>query len=1170
MKEFVHLHLHTEYSLLDGATRIDKLFGRCKELNMPAVAITDHGNMYGAYDFYTKATKQGVKPIIGCEFYLCDDLTLKNSANKELFHIVLLAKDNIGYKSLVKLNSISFIEGFYYKPRIDWKTLQKYSKGLICLSACLAGELPRMLLQNRLDEAEAILLRHKELFGEDYYIELQDHGFAEQKLILPQLVELAKKHDVQLVATNDVHYIKQSDSEAQDILMCVQMGKTVEDPDRLKFEGQEFYLKDGDEMSELFKYAPQAISNTLVVANKCNVTIAHEDLLPKYPLKDNQGQPFEYLQNLVQEGLKRRYENVTPQIQQRAEMELGIINKMGFVDYFLIVWDFIHYAESIGIPVGPGRGSGAGSIVAYAIGITKIDPLKYNLIFERFLNPERISMPDFDIDFCFDRRGEVIDYVIQKYGSSKVAQIITFGTMAAKAAIKDVGRVLKVPYGEMDKITKLIPFGKISLKRLFGLEPLKDGETAVQELTDIYISDPTMRKVINLAIELEGAPRNTSTHAAGVVICKDDIDNHVPLQCNGPDITTQYTMTQIEPLGLLKMDFLGLRTLTDISKTIALIEGNTGEKIDFDKCTYDDPKVFELIGSGDTDAVFQLESGGMKRLMRDLQPTCLEDIIAGIALYRPGPMASIGEYVRGKRNASNVKYKHPLLEPILNVTYGCIVYQEQVMQIVRDLAGFSYAQADVIRKAMGKKDVALLASQRQLFVHGKAANQGALNRGVSEEIANAIFDEMAIFAEYAFNKSHAAAYAAICYQTAYLKKYHLVEFLAAVLNNRITNIDEVKKYVGYCKERGIQIRQPSINSSQLGFSVVDNAILFGLVAIKGVGEKAMKEIIDERISGGEFASLADFLQRISSSILNKRLVENMIKAGTFDCFGVSRAHMMINYEEDMLRIASDKIKKESGQFSMFDFLDCPVEMSTTGKNSPEYPNKFKLEMEKEVLGIYVSGHPLDEYKERLSAYTFNTSALITSTSDDEEEDFVLSSSLATLDGKKVSMGGILLDVSRNVTKNGRSMASARLEDLYGSIDLLFYPASYENLKNLITEGSLVSIEGTLSVRADDKPKVFVRNLSLWQETQPETQKTDCTLYLKLENDVDNLFEQIVPILESYEGDINVVLSIDNKAKRSSFAVRDCNGIRLELYQLLGEANVKFVYKPYVAPTATKK
>lgn len=1159
MNRFVHLHLHTEYSLLDGAIRIDKLFNLCKELNMPAVAITDHGNMYGVIDFYNQhKTHKDINAIIGCEFYVCDNLRLKTSANKDLNHLVLLAKNNEGYKSLVKLNSISFVEGFYYKPRIDWETLVKYSKGLICLSGCLAGELPQLILNNRIEDAEQLIEKYKGLFGEDYYIELQDHGFAEQKMILPKLIELARKHGVQPVATNDAHYLKKSDSEAQDILMCVQMGKTIDDTDRLKFEGQEFYLKTYEEMSALFPYAPEAISNTVVIANKCKVTIDREELLPNYIPEDG-SEPFEYLSRLVNEGLSRKYDEITPQVRQRADMELGVIKSMGFVEYFLIVWDFIHYAEKKGIPVGPGRGSGAGSIVAYSIGITKVDPLKYNLIFERFLNIERISMPDFDIDFCFDRRGEVIEYVRNKYGDGKVAQIVTFGTMAAKAAIKDVARVLKIPYSEVDKVTKLIPSGKISLKKLFGLEPLKEGESAVQELTDIYINNPEMRKVINLAIELEGCPRNTSTHAAGVVICRDDIDNHVPLQCNGPDITTQFTMTQVEALGLLKMDFLGLRTLTDISKTIALIKENGGEEVNFDKCDYDDPKVFELISSGDTDAVFQLESGGMRRVMRDLQPNCLEDITAGISLYRPGPMASIGDYVDGKRNAANIKYKHPLLEPILNVTYGVIVYQEQVMQIVRELAGFSYAQADIIRKAMSKKNFKLLEGQRKDYLEGSANNCGTRSKEISDKIANELFDEMLDFAEYAFNKSHAAAYAMVSYQTAYLKCYYPVEFLAAVLNNRITNIDEVTKYVGYCKSRGIGVMQPSINRSQMGFSVSGNTILFGLAAIKGVGEKAMALILEERKEKGVFKSLADFLQRINSSILNKRLVENLIKAGAFDCFSVSRAHMMSHYEEDMERIAADKRQRENGQFSIFDMLGDTVEMSTAGQTSPEYPTKYKLELEKEVLGVYISGHPLDEFKDRLKEFAFNTSFVAQLGSDDE--DFEGKDSLSSLDGQRVVMGGLLTGIEKRATRAGLSMAQGRLEDLHGSIELIFYPKSYDECKSALNDDSLVTIEGTLSVKTEDKPKVLVRKVSPWKDAEKLKQTSKSTLYLKLDGDFENLYSQLIPILESYEGDIKTVLSVDGKARQCPCFVRDCIGIRMELEQLLGSSNVIFKYLP---------
>ena len=842
-KPFVHLHLHTEYSLLDGATRIDTLFDACKEKNMPAVAITDHGNMYGAYHFYCLAKKKGIKPIIGCEFYMADDLTVKSGdVKREFNHLVLIAKNNTGYKNLVKLNSIGFVDGYYYKPRIDFKTLSQHSEGLICLSACIAGQLPRLLRDGMWEEARKLVKQYKELFGEDYYIELQDHGIADEIYVMPKLIKIAEEFGVELVATNDVHYLKESDAEMQDILLCVQTGKFFDDPGRMRFEGTQFYLKDYDEMAEKFSYVPQALENTLKIAEKCNVSIEKKPLLPPYK-PDNGMTPYEFLKDLLEKGLKRRYKEITPEIRQRADYELEVVSKMGFVEYYLIVWDFINYAHEHGIPVGPGRGSGAGSIIAYAIGITQVEPLRYGLIFERFLNPERVSMPDFDIDFCMDRRGEVIDYVIEKYTKPRVAQIVTFGRMKAKNAVKDVCRVLRVPYAEGDKITKLIPLNA-TLKNAFGLDGKNEG---VPELMEIY-KDYSMKRVIDLAIALEDMPRQTGMHAAGVVICREDLSDNVPLQRSGDDITTQYNMKEVEELGLLKMDFLGLRTLTDIDKTIKIVKETTGEEFDFEDCQYDDPNVFELIASGNTDAVFQLESGGMKRVMKDLKPDCLEDIIAGISLYRPGPMQFIPDYIKGKRDPKSVHYAHPMLEPILGVTNGCMVYQEQVMQICRSLAGYSYGQADEVRRAMGKKKMDVMALHRNYFINGKVNDngeveiEGAVRRGVPKETAELLFDQMYAFAQYAFNKSHAAAYAYVSYQTAYCKRYHPVEYLAAVLNNRITNIDDIKKYIAYGKENNIDFLPPDINKSGVSFTVENGKIRFALAAIKNISTSGLWKI----------------------------------------------------------------------------------------------------------------------------------------------------------------------------------------------------------------------------------------------------------------------------------------------------------------------------------------
>lgn len=1160
-KPFVHLHLHTEYSLLDGATRIDTLFDACKEKNMPAVAITDHGNMYGAYHFYCLAKKKGIKPIIGCEFYMVDDLTVKSGdVKREFNHLVLIAKNNVGYKNLVKLNSIGFVDGYYYKPRIDFKTLREHSEGLICLSACIAGQLPRLLRDGMWEEARKLVAEYKELFKDDYYIEIQDHGIADEIYVMPKLIKIAEEFGVELVATNDVHYLKESDAEMQDILLCVQTGKFYDDPGRMRFEGTQFYLKDYDEMAEKFSFVPQALENTLKIAEKCNVTIEKKPLLPPYK-PDNGMTPYEFLKDLMEKGLKRRYKEITPEIRQRADYELEVVSKMGFVEYYLIVWDFINYAHEHGIPVGPGRGSGAGSIIAYAIGITQVEPLRYGLIFERFLNPERVSMPDFDIDFCMDRRGEVIDYVIEKYTKPRVAQIVTFGRMKAKNAVKDVCRVLRIPYAEGDKITKLIPLNA-TLPNAFGLDGKNEG---VPELMEIY-KDYSMKRVIDLAIALEDMPRQTGMHAAGVVICREDLSDNVPLQRSGDDITTQYNMKEVEELGLLKMDFLGLRTLTDIDKTIKIVKESTGEEFDFEDCQYDDPNVFELIASGNTDAVFQLESGGMKRVMKDLKPDCLEDIIAGISLYRPGPMQFIPDYIKGKRDPKSVHYAHPLLEPILGVTNGCMVYQEQVMQICRSLAGYSYGQADEVRRAMGKKKMDVMAMHRNYFINGKVNDrgeveiEGAVRRGVPKETAELLFDQMYVFAQYAFNKSHAAAYAYVSYQTAYCKRYHPVEYLAAVLNNRITNIDDIKKYIAYGKENSIDFLPPDINKSGVSFTVEQGKIRFALAAIKNIGSGSMEKIVEERKAHGDFRSLEDFLKRVENQYLNKRLVENLIKSGAFDCLGASRAQMMSVFEPLMEMVFADKKKKESGQFSMFDLVEdaAPAAVAAPKESIKEFPNKLRLSYEKEVLGLYVSGNPLDEYREKLKAFSFNTGMVSFSEDDD---DFESSQKQNDWDGKEVSLAGVLEELKRIATRSGKTMAVGRLEDLHGSIELTFSPWYYEKIiKDKVEQDSVVTVTGKISFR-QDKPSILVDKLEVWSEqkmAETDNNAVSEKLYLKMPFKDNELYARLSAVLKEYAGDIPVVLVVDRDRLGMPYKVRKNSGLVYELSDVLGEDNVKFV------------
>jgi DNA polymerase-3 subunit alpha len=1181
-KPFVHLHLHTEYSLLDGATRINQmtsgdklkkidpksvLFDACLNKNMPACAITDHGNMYGAYQFFKLANAAGVKPIIGCEFYMTDDMTVKSGEFKRDFnHLILLAKNNAGYKNLVKLNSLAFVDGFYYKPRIDFKTLKEHSEGLICLSACIAGQLPRLLREGDYEQARKIIKDYKEVFNDDYYIELQDHGIAEEIYVIPKLVRIAEEFNVELVATNDVHYLTEEDAEMHDILLCIQTGRYVDEPNRMRFEGTQFYLKDYDEMKMRFEQFPRALSNTLVIADKCNVTIDRKQLLPPYR-PENGMTPFEFLKHLTQQGLLRRYGQVTPEIQARADYELNIVNMKGFVEYYLIVWDFINYARKNGIPVGPGRGSGAGSIIAYAIGITQVEPLRYDLYFERFLNPERKSMPDFDIDFCMDRRGEVIDYVINKYGKDRVSQIITFGTMAAKNAVKDVARALRMPFDEVNKITKLMPNGKISLSNILGLNE-EHKEEAIPELVSMYNEDDSLKKVFDFAMAVEGMPRQTGMHAAGVVICSEDISDNIPLQRSGTDITTQFDKNEVEELGMLKMDFLGLRTLTDIEKTIKKVKQNTGETIDFSQCTYDDPEVFKLIASGDTNAVFQLESSGMQKMMKDLRPDSMEDIIAGIALYRPGPMQFIGDYIEGKHHPERITYLHPLLVPILKTTYGCMVYQEQIMAIFRQLAGYSFGQADIVRRAMGKKDMQKMIKQREIFIYGDMSDEvhpieGALKKGVAIDAANALFDQMLKFAEYCFNKAHSAAYAYVTYQTAYLKLYHPVEYFAAVLDNRITNLDEIKKHIGFCLARDITVLPPDINKSGVGFETENGQIRYALAGIKGIGISGIENIIAERNKNGAFKGLQDFIKRVDSSVLNKRLVENLIKAGAFDSFGDTRLGMIKCYENMMDMENSFKKQRESGQLSLFDMgggMDNKIKID----NSEEYKLKVKLLYEKEVLGMYITGNPLAEYKDEIKKYSFNTSLIDI---DESMEDFEKDKIIETYENSKVKLFGMLTNVKTIITKKNQTMATARVEDLYGGLEITVFPKAYSANKEKLIEDEVVVVEGRLSLK-DEKPKLLAETVELWEKNQQkstqgeiafaETINADTKLYLKLDDE--NKYDEVAGILHNYVGDIPVIIVVNQDRKKAPFVVRNTYGLTYELNALLGEENVKFVEK----------
>ena len=1170
MTDFVHLHVHTEFSLLDGIARIDQLTKKVKEMGMPAVAITDHGNMYGAVKFYDACRDNDIKAIFGCEFYVANDLNVKNGKSKYA-HLVLLAKDETGYNNICMLNTIAFRDGFYYKPRIDYKTLEQYHEGVVCLSACLAGDIPQAILSHNYEEAERLVKWFKDLFGDDFYLEVQNHHLPEQLEVNAKLFEYAEKFNVKLVATNDVHYINKDDAEMQDVLMCVQMGKTVDDPDRLKMPCDEFYLRTGDEMQELFPNHPEAISNTLEIAEKCNYKFTYGHyLFPKYQPVTGE-EPLVYLRKLIDAGVKKKYGEYNDVITERIERELGVITKQGFVEYFLIVWDYINAARNMGISVGPGRGSGAGSIVAYLIGITNIDPLKYDLIFERFLHTERVSAPDFDIDFEDCRRQEVIGYVKQKYGEDRVAKIITFGTMAAKNAIKDVGRAMKVPYSELDAVTKAMPNkvvkdGKeIEIKRpniimkSFGFYKPKEGakdygvDYSVPELVAMYNENPDVKKVVDIAMKLEDAPRQTSTHACGVIIGKDSLQKFIPQSRNGDDITTQYVGVEMEHLGHLKMDFLGLRNLSDIRLCLQYVKENTGEEIDFEHNDYADPEVYRLISSGNTKAIFQIESGGFQNFMKELRPTCLEDIVAAVSMYRPGPMNAIPRFVHNKHNPQDVTYAHPILEPILKSTYGCIVYQEQVMRIVQDMAGYTLGQADMVRRMMGKKQVDKMQKEKEVFLRGReefvdkdgklnTAIDGAIKRGVPEDVASAIWAEMEDFAKYAFNKSHAAAYSLVTYQTAYLKCHHEAEFLTAVINNRITNADEIKNYVTYAKEEKIEVLPPDINKSDTYFTVNNNQIRFGIAALKNVGVNVVEQIIEERKKNGEFKDLNDFVNRLDVSLLNKRCVESMILSGAFDCFGAKRSQMMRAYPQIIEKAVSDRKHVASGQFSLFgDVLKDDKTNIIQMPNIPEYDDQTKLKLEKEVAGIYVSGHPLANFVDDFKHFNFNGGMLqlgdaAEDTRDDVEEDLSMKYDGLT-DGMDVTCGGIITEMKKVFSKrDGSEMAIIKLEDMYGSYDAMLFSKIFAMKKDILLVDNIVKITGKLSIN-DKGVIVRVENITkaedkkiITEKESPVEKKTVPKLYLMYDLTDEVLSKEIYSLLKSYPGESPVIVKCSKQKK----------------------------------------
>ena len=1081
---FTHLHLHTEYSLLDGACRIPKLVERIKALGMTSCAITDHGVMYGCIDFYSAMKDAGIKPIIGCEVYVCRDRLDKSAANREYSHLILLCENNTGYQNLMKLVSEGFLTGYYYRPRIDYNLIRQHSEGLICLSACLSGDLPKLLLQGRYDDAEAYVREMQDIFGEkNFYVEIMDHGIREEKIVMPRLISLAREMNVPLVATNDCHYLEEKDADAQEVLLCIQTGKTLDDANRMRMDTRQLYVKSEDEMRTLFAACPDAVDRTQEIADRCNVEFQFGvTRLPHYPVPEGET-ALSMLTRLTHEGLRERYPDAkkTDEPWQRLNYELNVISSMGYVDYFLIVWDFIRYAKSQGIMVGPGRGSGAGSIVAYSLGITMLDPLKYQLLFERFLNPERVTMPDIDVDFCYERRQEVIDYVARKYGADHVSQIITFGTLQAKGCIRDVGRVLGMSYQDTDAVAKAIPFDLgMTLEKALTLSPL---------LKTMYDEQPEVHRLIDTAMTLEGMPRHASTHAAGVLITGKPVMEYVPLQRNDEVITTQYPMGTIERLGLLKMDFLGLRTLTVIRDTLDMLR-EQGINMKPEDIPRDDPAVYEMISAGDTDGVFQLEGGGMRMFLTNMKPSCFEDIIAAISLYRPGPMESIPRYIQGKQNPSSIHYETEKLRPILDVTYGCMVYQEQVMQIVRDLAGYSYGRSDLVRRAMAKKKHKVMAQEREYFIHGKLNDDGTIDvpgcvrNGVPEEVASHLYDEMTAFASYAFNKSHAAAYAVVCIETAWLKRYHPVPFMAAILNSVYGNPAKIAAYIQYCRSRGIAILPPDVNRSQWKFTVAKApdgqlGILFGLGAVKTVGQGAVDAIIRER-KNGAYRDIFDFCRRIDTSECNKRVVESLIKAGAFDGMGGNRPQLLAVFESAMDANSSLRKQTVDGQISLFDmaFGGAPlVQENHTLPNLPDYPLRQRLALEKEIAGVYITGHPLDDYRDVLGKLPFSTADL---DGLEEREDRGLS-----LDGQIVDMGGILTEVKGKATKKGAYMGFITLEDLTGQIECLVFPKVYERYQGMMAVDDLVVLHGRLSIREEEAPKLLVEKLIPLEAWHPE-------------------------------------------------------------------------------------
>ena len=1149
---FVHLHVHTEYSLLDGSNKIKEYVARVKELGMNAAAITDHGVMYGVIDFYKAATAAGIKPILGCEVYVAPNSRFDREhvhGEDRYYHLVLLAENDKGYSNLMKIVSVGFVDGYYYRPRVDMETLDKYHEGVIATSACLAGEVQRELARGDYEKAKEAALKYEACFGKgNFFLELQDHGMPQQKMVNPQLLRLSQETGIALVATNDVHYTYERDAEAHDILLCIQTGKKLQDEDRMRYEGGQYYVKSEEEMRALFPYALQALENTQKIADRCHVEIEFGNTkVPHFDVPEGYSAE-EYLTQLCFDGLKERYPGREEELKPRLEYELGVIKRMGYVDYFLIVWDYIRFAREHGIIVGPGRGSAAGSLVAYTTGITNIDPIKYNLIFERFLNPERVSMPDIDVDFCYERRQEVIDYVVEKYGKECVTQIVTFGTLAARGVIRDVGRVMDLPYAFVDTIAKNIPTELgITIDKALRMNP---------DLRKLYEEDESVKRLIDMSRRLEGLPRHTSTHAAGVVISQRPMVEYVPLS-RGSDgmITTQFTMTTIEELGLLKMDFLGLRTLTVIKDAVRLIEAGSGKKIDIDHLDFNDKAVLDSLGTGRTDGVFQLESAGMKSFMKELKPQSLEDVIAGISLYRPGPMDFIPAYIKGKNNHDAIAYDCPQLEPILAPTYGCIVYQEQVMQIVRDLAGYTWGRSDLVRRAMSKKKEKVMQEERRNFVYGNEEQQvkGCIANGISEQVANRIFDEMIDFAKYAFNKSHAAAYAVVSYQTAYLKYYYPVEFMAALMTSVMDNASKVSEYIQTCRNMGIRILTPDINEGEGVFSVSGGNIRYGLSAIKSVGRPVIEAIIEERKQNGAFRNLEDFVTRLNGKELNKRAVENFIKAGALDGLEGNRRQKMLVYQKIMDSVSHEKKNSMSGQLSLFDIApeEDKKDYEIRLPNVDEFDRELLLSFEKEVLGVYISGHPLEKYMDK---WTKNITARTADFLLDEETD-----STRVQDGQKVTVGGMLVERTIKYTKKNQTMAFLTLEDLVGTVEIIVFPRDYEKNRKYFENDARIFVEGHAAVEEEKNGRLILERVYSFDETKKELwlQFADMGDYEKQE-------ARVLEELRTSDGQDDVVMYIADRRVMKRLGPNWRVSATLQLVQslsaLLGQNNVKVVEK----------